>query len=300
MEIKELKTSDIIRPFGYTDVLFYYSVVAEKLKGFLKGKEIATKIWLPHSNIPFFLKRGSKQTPLYIEDFSCVDEEMLRMREKDLASAKCKLSEKQALLWDYFVPRKLIDFFYATNKEKPGRPIERIFIDIDRGEGITSEDTQEVTRMLVDEIKKDKELAKLLNYKMFLMWTGSSFHVYLLLKKQITNSDYEKYFSYKKGAPLDSFTGRWASQIQKKTKIKVAGGHGKIPKGINIDPSQTPSGKLARVPFSLHMKFPIGIDGVALPVTEEQLKDKGLIKKLKIYTAKRVVEELESLAKLLP
>jgi hypothetical protein len=295
------KKSDVIKPFNHTDVLLYYALVAPKLKNFLKGKEIAAKIWLPHGNIPFFLKRGSKSKPLYIEDFSYVDEKMLRLRaeKENLKAARQELSEKQALVWDYFVPRKLIDFFYATNNEKAGKPIERVFVDIDRGEGITSEQAQEIARLLVQEIKRDKELARLFKFKVFVMWTGSSFHVYLLLQKQIGNSDYEKYFAYKKDFPLDSFTGRWAASIQKQVRFKVQGGHEKLKGGINLDPSQTPSGKLARAPFSLHMKSATEIDGVALPVSEEQLKDKQLVKKLKEYNPKKVIEGLDNFSKLL-
>ena len=99
--------------------------------------------------------------------------------------------------------------------------------------------------------------------------------------------------------PLESFTGRWANAIQKKTKIKVQGGHEKLKGGINIDPSQTPSGKLARVPFSLHMKSATEVDGVALPLDEKQLQDKNLVKKLQGYRAKHVLDEIEKLARLL-
>ncbi len=296
------KKGDVIKPFGDTDVLLYYAVVAEKLKNFLKGKEIATKIWLPHGNIPFFLKRGSKSKPLYVKDLSCVDEKMLRLRieVENLKEARAKLNEKQALVWEYFVPRKLMDFFYATNNEGVGKPIERIFIDIDKGEGITSEQAQKATKLLVEEIKEDKQLARLFKFRIFLMWTGSSFHVYLLLNRKIINADYERYFAYKKDFPLESFTGRWVASIQKKVNFKVQGGHEKLRGGINIDPSQTPSGKLARAPFSLHMKSPIEVDGVALPLSEEQLKDKQLVKKLMAYSPERVIEELNELSKPLP
>ncbi len=292
------KRSEVLKPFGHTDVLLYYAIVAEKLKGFLKGKELAAKIWLPHSNIPFFLKRGSKLKPIYIEDLSCVDEKMLKLRSEveNLKEARSKLSEKQALVWGYFVPRKLMDFFYATNNESPGKPIERIFFDIDRGRGVESEQAREVARLLVAEIKNDKEFNSRFKFKIFVMWTGSGFHVYLLLSKQISNADYEKYFAYKKDFPLESFTGRWASAMQKKVKFKVQGGHEKLKDGINIDPSQTPSGKLARAPFSLHMKSATEINGVALPLSEEQLKDKQLIKRLKAYNPKKVIEELDSLS----
>jgi DNA primase len=302
MEFAKLaKEVDVLKPFGHTDTLLYYAIVASKLQNFLRDKEIATKIWLPHGSIPFFLKRGSKSKPFYISDFSCVDEDILKLRsESDLKSARNRINGKQALVWDYFVPRKLIDFFYATNNEGVGKPIERIFIDVDRGQGITAEQVQEVTRLLVQEINNDKQLAKLFKFKIFIMWTGSSFHVYLLLRKKMGNSDYEKYFAYKKDLPLQSFIGRWADSIQKKTKIKVQGGHEKLAGGVNFDPSQTPSGKLARAPFSLHLKSATEIDGVALPVAKEQLQDKLLVKKLKSYTPKKVIEELDKLAKLLP
>ncbi len=291
------KRGDLLKPFGHTDALLYYGVVASKLKNFLKSKEIATKIWLPHGNIPFLLKRGSKSKPLYVKDLSCVDEKMLRLRTEagNLKEARAKLSEKQALVWEYFVPRKLMDFFYATNNEGVGKPIERIFFDIDRGKGITPEQAQEVAMLLVNEIKNDKQLARLFRFRIFVMWSGSSFHVYLLLGRGISNADYERYFAYKKDYPLGSLTGRWAASIQKEVEFKVQGGHEKA-RGINIDPSQTPSGKLARAPFSLHMKSPTEVDGVALPLSEEQLKNKQLVKKLIDYSPKRVIEELSSLA----
>lgn len=301
MELIDLaKKSDVLKPFGHTDILLYYAIAASKLQNFLKGKEIATKIWLPHGNIPVFLKRGTKSEPLYIQELNGITEEIIKLRATaNLKDARDNLTKEQAKVWDYFVPRKIIEFFYATNNEKPGRSIERIFIDVDRGKGVTSEQAQEVTALLVKEIKNDKELAKLLKFKIFIMWTGSSFHVYLLLRKEIDNSYYERYFAYKKDFPFESFIGRWADAIKKKTKIKVQGGHEKMPDCINIDPSQTPSGKLARVPFSVHVKSATEIDGVALPVDEKQLQDRQLVKKLKTYTLKKVIEGLDKLAKLL-
>ncbi|MBI5148297.1 hypothetical protein HZA33_01305, partial [Candidatus Pacearchaeota archaeon] len=287
---------DVLNRYGYLDVLPYYSEISRYIKKFLKGKEIATKTWLPGF---FFLKRGSKSKPLFIEDFSSVNEKMLKLRDKDLKSVRQQLSEKQALIWEYFVPRKLVDFFYATNNENPGKPIERIFIDIDRGTGISSEQAQEVSKLLIEEIKKDKQLKKIIKFKLFILWTGSSFHVYLMLSKSINNPIYNKYFSYSKNTPLESFIGRWVAIIQKKVKFKISGGHEKINNGINIDPSQTPSGKLARAPFSLHMKSNKEVDGVALPVNEKDLSNKSLIKMLKSYTPDKVIKDIKRFAKLL-
>lgn len=288
---------DVLNQYDYLDVLLYYSKVAKHLQKFLKGKEIATRILLPNF---IFLKRGSKTKPLFIQDLLSVNEKMLKLRKNDLKTARPYLNEKQQLVWEYFVPRKLMDFLYATNNENPGKPISRIFIDVDRGKGITSEQAQEISKMLVYEIKKDRELNKLIKFKLFIMWTGSSFHVYLMLSKTILNSTYEKYFSYSKDSPLKSFIGRWAANIQKKVKFKVSGGHEKISGGINIDPSQTPSGKLARAPFSLHMKSDKEVDGVAIPVSEKQLSDKQLVRKLKSYTPERFLKDITKLSKLLP
>lgn len=293
---------DIIKPYGHTDILFYYSTVAKKLVKFLKGKEIATKILLPKGPMPFFLKRGSKQEPLYIEGFlKAVTPEFLEIRKniERLGDAKPKLNKLQINVWEYFVPRKLVNFYYATNKEGAGKPIERIFFDIDRKE-IIAEKAQQVTKLLIDLILKDKEFKKLIKFKLFVMWTGSSFHVYLFLDKPVTTDFYNKYLHFSKNDPLASFTGRWAKEIKEKLKINVIGGHEKIKNTINIDPSQTPSGKLARAPFCLHFKDAGTVDGIAIPLTVDMLNDKGLVKKLKAYTPKKVVDELEKLAKRLP
>ena len=98
----------------------------------------------------------------------------------------------------------------------------------------------------------------------------------------------------------ESFTGRWAASIDKKLKFKVVGGHQKVKGAVIIDPSQTPSGKLCRIPFDLHLKDARTIDGIAIPLTEKMLDDKNLVKKLKAYTPKKVVGEIDKLAKNLP
>src|SRR3989338_691405 len=143
-ELKELTGRSVLKPFGSLDVLYYYAVVAEKLEKFLKGKELAVKVLLP-KGIPFFLKRGSNSPPLYAKDLREVNEKVLKLRAKHgLSEVKSQLIGKQALIWEYFVPRKLIDFFYACNKEGQGKLIERIFIDIDKGKEIKSEIAQKV------------------------------------------------------------------------------------------------------------------------------------------------------------
>jgi len=302
--IKEMEMieGDVIKPFGHTDVLFYYSQVSKYLTNFLKGKELAAKIWLPYGNIPAFLRRGSNMPPLYIGDLKAVDNKLLKTRaEMNLDKARGKITKMQEKIWSYFVPSKLIDFFYATNGEHPGNPINRIFIDMDRGENVKPEEVQEAAKELIKIIKADKELKKLAKFKIFIMWTGSSFHIYILFNKKFPHSFYNRHFKYSKDAPEASLIGKWAKKLNSKLKkVKVSGGHEKQPNTIILDPSQTPSGKLARVPFSLHMKSAKEIDGVAIPLSEKQLNEKNLIKSLKSYTPEKVLNNIKNLAKNLP
>jgi len=302
MSLQEIakKSKNILKPYGHTEVLLYYGLVAPKLKKYLKGKELAAKIWLPSGNLPFFIRRGSKDEPLLIDEFN-VTEKLLKTRKETekLSDAEPTLTKQEAKIWHYFVPRKLVDFFYATNGEGVGRDIDRIFFDIDRAD-VPAEKAQEAARLLIENIEKDKEFNKLFKFRIFVMWTGSSFHVYLLLNRQIKNSDYEKYIAFKKDSPLDSFTGRWADAIKNQSKINVKGGHEKTKGWINIDPSQTPSGKLCRAPFGLHIKDAKTVDGVAIPLTVQMLSDKGLVKKLQAYTPEKAVKEIDELAKRLP
>ena len=292
---------DILKPEGSLDVIFYYSRVAAKLTGFLKGKEIATKIWLP-KGIPFFIKRGSKEKPLYVEEMlKYVDGDFLELRKKGLPLSKARpmLGEGQEKVWEYFVPKKLMDFFYATNGEGPGKPIERIFLDMDR-KGVPPESARKVAQELVRAISRDGDFRGAVGeFTFFTMWTGTSFHVYLMLKKAIPNSIYDSDIRFSKNKPLESFTGRWIEGI-KVPGVKVAGGHEKREGFVNTDPSQTPSGKLARAPFSLHMRSARDVDGVAVPLTQDILKEKNLVRKLEAYTPEKVLKELDTLGKRIP
>ncbi len=70
---------------------------------------------------------------------------------------------------------------------------------------------------------------------------------------------------------------------------------------MSIDPSQTPSGKLCRIPLgSLHMKDAKTVDGISIPITTTMLENENLVEKLKKYRAKEVVNELETIAERLP
>lgn len=287
---------DVLKPFGKLDLLYFYSKVASSLHDFLGDRELATKIYLERN---FFIRRGSTEEPISIKDLYSeeLNEDFFLLRTKisrEEAIKQNKISNLQAKVWLYFPVCRCIDLFYACNYEGQGKPIERVFIDVDRV-NLSSEKALEVTKNLIKIIEKDKALNALVNFETKILWTGSSFHVYLMLKRKITNEEYNKYFAYSKNEPLESFIGRWAEEISEKTGIKVRGGHEKKKNYIVLDPSQTPSGKLARVPFSLHFeKKSKKIDGICVPLSKKQLDEKNILAKLKALTPKKVLEDLEN------
>ncbi|MEM4255006.1 MAG: hypothetical protein QXR53_01615 [Candidatus Norongarragalinales archaeon] len=293
-KLEKLASKSLLEPYGDLDVLLYYSLVARKLRKFLKGKELAAKNWIP-SYRPL-LKRGSELPPLWVEnlaDESVITSELLELRKGHLADVRKTgwLSKKQELAWRYFVPRKLSELLYATNNENPGKPIERIFFDLDRGEGITQEQAQQAALHFVNAIQDDKDFP--LKHDLLVCWTGSSFHVFLLLQKQMPASDYAKTVQYSEKNPLSTFTGKWAAEVQKQVSFKVSGGHEKKNRMLVLDPSQTPSGKLCRAPFSLHVsKDGKRIDGVDVPLGYKDLEDESLVQELKALTPERVWEKI--------
>jgi hypothetical protein len=292
------KGKDILNPFGETEVLLYYGIVGSKLINFLKGKELAAKNWFPpKGGLPKVLKRGSKDEPIYIEEFvEAITPEFLSLRKMHLDEARSKLTHSQEKVWRYFVPRKLSDWFYATNNEGEGKPIDRIFFDLDRGEGVTSEYAQLVASEFVNVMKDD--LKRLNCSEPFLLWTGSSFHVLLFLKKKMPPSFYEENFQVSaKG--MDTTAQKWIEEM-KKMGLKVTASHERALGMITVDPSQTPSGKLARTPFSLHMNDYKTVNGVAIPLEVEMLSDKKLVEELRAYTPNKIVGNLNDLAKRLP
>ncbi|HBB04881.1 TPA: hypothetical protein DCZ39_08625 [Patescibacteria group bacterium] len=169
------------------------------------------------------LKRGTKNPPLFIDDFDEIDEKYLELRATHhLDEVKDQLTSKQILLRKYFVPRKLINFFYACNNEY-GNTIDRIFIDIDRQDN-SADDARKVTLELIRIISSDKQFTKLIDYKTLILRTGASFHVYLLLKKPIDHAFYDSNLSYGKDKE-NSFISRRAREVSQATKIHVFAAH---------------------------------------------------------------------------
>jgi len=286
----------LLRPYKKLDLLYFYWKVSHLLREFLKNKEIASKI---HINNGQFLRRGSKDKPLFIENFLSLDEDFFKLRSETVRDEAIKnklINDALANIWLYFPPSKDVDFFYACNGEGQGNKIDRFFIDIDRGT-ISSEKAQEVAKELVKVIKNDKEFNKLIKFKIKVLWTGSSFHVYLFLNKLVPLEFYHKYLAYSKNEEQPSFISKWSNEISKKTGINVSGGHEKLSGMIILDPSGTPSGKLARVPFSFHFNkekdAEKAIDGICLPLNEKMLEDKELVKKLKTITPEKILDKID-------
>jgi|Deesub1362B_J571_1020462.scaffolds.fasta_scaffold00066_92 hypothetical protein len=292
--------ADILKPYGELDVLGLYSEVAPYLEAFLKGREIASKTWVPKAKVPYFLNRAGKLGELWIEDFNHIDNEFLQSRaNRHLSEVKNQLNERQILLWRYFVPRKYSEFFYATNGKGEGKLIDRIFIDIDRT-NLPPDKSLEVTRLLLEEMERQRE-----DYEDFelvesiaVYWSGSSFHVYCFLSRPQPPKFYEEKLQFHSGRVLfESWTDMWVRKIRQKVSFKITGGHEKRDNYIVIDPSQTPSGKLARVPLGcLHIRN-FEIDGISIPLSENIIYDDDIVEWLKNLTLEYVVKNAESLSK---
>ena len=285
---------DFLHPYGNLDVLWRYGKVAPYLQNFLWTKEVASKIV---GKDFILLERGTKNPPLYIKDFEVIDEDFLQLRANNhLKDVNNKLTEKQILLRKYFVPRKLADFFYATNHEY-GKTMDRIFIDIDRQDN-NAADAQKTARELVKTLQTDKALPAIIKFKILILWTGSSFHLLLILGKPVDHATYDRYFSYGPHKSESFITAR-ANQVSKQTWLTVLAGHERKRGALILDSSNTPPGKLGRCPFSLHIKDAKTIDGIAVPVTLQELGDKKLISRLQSLTPETIRKEIKKYSKII-
>ena len=96
---------------------------------------------------------------------------------------------------------------------------------------------------------------------------------------------------------FESWIDVWVRKIKQKVRFKVTGGHEKKKDYIVIDPSQTPSGKLARVPLGcLHIKN-FEPDGISIPLSENMLYDDKIVEWLRNLTPECVVKNVEKFSK---
>src|SRR6056297_2899545 len=192
----------------------------------------------------------------------------------------------------------MTEMHYALNQELGGgkrkkrkKEIDRIFIDIDHGEGYTEEDSREVAFRLIRNVKKDREFKELLNknkqkerkIKVKILWTGSGFHFYILLPDKKDMVFYKKHFSWGKKT-RKTFIEKWAKSVSEKTGFTVEAGHERQKDKIILDTSGTPPGKLARAPYSLNIGREGKIIGICVPLDDEEIEDPKIVKKLKKLT----------------
>ena len=290
---------EILRPFGELDVLLFYSMVSPGLKTFLGDREVASKVWLKQRSL---LNRGSQLPPLHADEVATkATPDLLKLRAKmGLADARDSLNAVEQKIWRYFPPRKLCDYFYATNHEGRGREIDRIFYDIDRPKDMPHEKAREVTRLFLESILGDDEFRQYVTDRPLVAWTGSSFHIYLFLKQRQKHGFYTENIHYSDTTPEMGFTAKWLQSVKRKTQVPIIGGHEKKLGFITIDPSQTPSGKLARSPLgSLHMSDYQTVDGVSIPIEIERLHDQELTETLRGYTPKRLLNKMPQFSKVM-
>lgn len=292
---------DVLHPVDQLDVLLLYGLVAGANQPYLGDRELAAKVHI--SDGPTLLKRGSDREPLTADELgSAVDEAFLRTRNdvEDLEAARDELTDVQAKVWQYFIPRKHSEFLYATNFEGEGNPIDRIFFDIDRGADVSAEDARAVTRAFVEFLDDDAVTQDVVESTV-ISFTGNSFHVDLLLESAQPPEFYQDEVFTTTSRQVDTMTERGVDAVSDAVDVPVVGGHEKRAGVVNVDPSQTPSGKLNRVPLgSLHLADAETVDGVSVPVTRDELADDDLVDRLTSYTPDSVVDELDALAEKLP
>jgi len=265
-----MKKGGILYNSGQLDCLNYYSKIFPKIKSFVGDRELATKTFIPEPIPPFIVHRGSKDPSLTLKDLK-ITPKLLKLRVgKHLHEVEKQLSEKEKLIWRYFVPRKLTQLYYACNYENPGKPFDRVFIDIDAGKGISEKKYAEAVKKLLRQIKSDKHLKELCSFKIKIFWTGASIHLYLMLNKKLPASSYEKYFGFTE----NTLTTKWANAIG------VKAGHQRKQGKIILDTSATPSGKLARCPYSLYINSKGKLKGVSLLIKESDLNNLSKFKDL--------------------
>jgi len=158
------------------------------------------------------------------------------------------------------------------------------------------DDALAVTRPFVDYLN-DADTVQDVTDRMLLKWTGASFHVELLLHEPQPAFFYDNRISTSKNDAADTVTDRAITHLQDAVDVPVVGRHERQDDAITIDPSQTPSGKLNRVPLgSLHMADAETVDGVSVPLTTDELFDDGVLEMVQTYDPASVVRAMDALA----
>lgn len=287
---------DVLHPAGQLDPVLLYAYAADAMQDYLGDRELSGKIHIPDG--PVLLKRGSELPPLTADILvDAVDREFLELRKEPghLDDARDQLTDAQERAWQYFYPRKYAEFLYATNHEGEGKPIDRVFYDIDRGAHMSADDALTVTRAFVDYLEDDGTVQDVAD-RMLFKWTGASFHVEIMLDEQKPAYFYDNHVFTSANEERDTVTERAVAHLQDAVNVTVVGTHEKQEDAITIDPSQTPSGKLNRVPLgSLHMADAETVDGISIPLTRDELFDDGVLEMVQTYDPEAVVRDMDEL-----
>lgn len=157
-----------------------------------------------------------------------------------------------------------------------------------------------MTRAFV-EFLEDDPVAQEVTETTVISFTGNSFHVDLLLDGAQPPEFYEEEVFTTEREDVDTITDRGVRALREAVDVAVVGGHERRAGVVNVDPSQTPSGKLNRVPLgSLHLADAETVDGVSLPVARDELSEDDVLDRLTGYTPDRLVEDWDDLAAKLP
>lgn len=294
-------SGDIFRPRGELDVLAYYGMIAQKLEKYLSGRKLATRVWPPKGRVRSVMIRSPPVSPLHIRQLAgSVTLELMDVRAKyrNLDAARHVLSSGQALVWYYFPTRRMIELYYALNREGEGRVIDRVLYEIGRGRGVSGEDAIEAAALLASAAMDDGQVRELVSGKPFVSWTGCSFNLVLSLAEAQPARFYEEQLAYSgRGRTL---TDRLIDRVNREAGVPVTGGRARLPGYVTVDPSQTPSGHLCQVPLgSLLMRDAMTIEGVSVPLTLDMLRREE-VAYLQSLTPGRIIDELDGLAQRLP
>ncbi|CAJ37820.1 hypothetical protein [Methanocella arvoryzae] len=294
-------SGDVIRPYGELDVLPYYGRIAEKLTGFLHGRELASRIWTPHGRIRSVVVTGQTAPPLYIRQMSeAVTPQIIRAREQysNLDEVRGRLSPEQQLVWQYFPQRRYIGFYYSLNRIGPAREIDRVVFQIERSFGSTLAEALEAAQEFIRAAVSDTGYQELFRREPFVYWTGSSFQVMLFTREVQPATFYRSHLECTgKGRTMADL---WTDLATASTGSKIVGGTGRRKGAVLINSEPTLPGKLCPVPLGcLDMADGTTLRGVSVPLTGDMLSS-DILDDLTAYTPERIVEELDKLAARLP
>lgn len=295
------KSGDVLRPYDELDVLPYYGRIAEKLMGFLRGRELASRIWTPSGRPRSVVISSPPSPPLYVEQVAGAMTPGLadaRLKYRNVDEARGILSPGQQLTWQYFPSRRYVGFYYATNRSGHDREIDRAVYDISPSVGATLDEALDAVRALTGAIVSDDRYHALFKGDPFVYWTGSAFQVMLLTREHQPASFYRDSLEYTgKGRTLSD---SWIDAAALQGGVKISGGSQRRRGFVRIDTDLTPPGKLCPIPIGcLDMADGTTLAGVSVPLTPALLKT-DLLPGLVAYGPEQVLDELDELAARLP